>query len=85
MELTADQSNYGPVRGLSGARGRVDGMERGVCLPPGREEGGGGAGGGWRVPGSWTARCHCSAVIAFGVDHGAELLLPSRLRAGDVI
>lgn len=46
-------------------------MERGACRPQGR--------GVWRVPGSWAANCHCSAVIAFGVDYGAELPLPSRL------
>lgn len=74
MELTADQSNYGPVRELNGAQG---GMERGVCRPQGTGE--------WRVPGSWATNCHCWAVISFGVDHGAELPLPSRLGAGDVI
>lgn len=54
----------------------MDGIER-VCQPQGTGE--------WRVPGSSAANCHCSAVIAFGVDHGAELPLSSRLRAGDVM
>lgn len=48
-----------------------------MCQPQGTGE--------WRVPESSAANCHCSAVIALGVDHGAELPFSSRLRTGDVM
>lgn len=45
--------------------------ERGACRPRGTVE--------WRVPGSWAANCHCSAVIGFWEDRGLELPSPSWL------
>lgn len=41
MELTADQSDYGPCEGLTGARGVTDGAE---CVSA-SGDGGGGQGG----------------------------------------
>lgn len=71
MELTADQSNYGPTRGSTEAGEGPTGA-KGGCRPQGTGE--------WKVPGSWAANCHCSAVTAFGVDQGVGLPLPSRLK-----
>lgn len=75
MQLSADQSDYGPCEGLAGAWGGTDGPE---CVSASGD-------GEWRVPGSSATNCHCSAVIAFGVDHGAELPQSHRLWTGDVM
>lgn len=76
MQLTADQSNYGPARDSLEPGEERRGQRECVSLGGTRE---------WRVPGSPAANCHCFAVITFGVDHGAELPLSSRVGAGDVM